>query len=121
MASDRSTRVQRVERELLEVLSHFLLHGLGEPLPCYSSITAVEVSPDLRYARVFFRLVGKENLTRRAEETLAGLRSLFQKQVAQNVKMKFCPVLKFEFGRVAELDEIDKLLENLRKPKSFGE
>ena len=71
MAADRSTRVQRVERELLEVLSHFLLHGLGEPLPCYSSITAVEVSPDLRYARVFFRLVGKENMTRKAEETLA--------------------------------------------------
>jgi len=118
---DRSTRVQRVERELLESLTHFLLHELTTPLPCYVSITAVEVSPDLRYARTFFRLVGKDKLTRECEETLAGLRGAFQKHIASNVKMKFCPVLKFEFGKVAQQDEIDVLLENLRKPKRFGD
>jgi ribosome-binding factor A len=110
-----------VERELLETLSHFLLHELTTPLPCYVSITAVEVSPDLRHARVFFRLVGKEKFTRECEETLAGLRGTFQKYIAANLKMKFCPVLKFEFGKVAQQDEIDVLLENLRKPKRFGD
>ncbi|MGZ3721284.1 MAG: ribosome-binding factor A [Bdellovibrionales bacterium] len=119
--ADRSTRVQRVERELLESLSHFLLHELTTPLPCYVSITAVEASPDLRHARVFFRLVGKEKFTRECEEILAGLRGAFQKYVATEVKMKFCPVLKFEFGKVAQQDEIDVLLENLRKPKRFGD
>jgi ribosome-binding factor A len=110
-----------VERELLETLSHFLLHELTTPLPCYVSITAVEVSPDLRHARVFFRLVGKENVTRKAEEVLAGLRGMFQKHVANAVKMKFCPVLKFEFGKVAQQDEIDVLLDGLRKTKRFGD
>ena len=118
---DRSTRVQRVERELLESLSHFLLQKLTTPLPCYVSITAVEVSPDLRHARVFFRLVGKDKFTRDCEEILAGLRGTFQKYVATEVKMKFCPVLKFEFGKVAQQDEIDILLDNLRKSKRFGE
>ena len=113
-------RVQRVERELLELLTNFLLHDWGTPLPCYASITAVETSPDLRHARVFFRLVGKESLTRSAEEILAGGRGAFQKRVASGLKMKFCPVLKFEFGRVAQMDDIDTLLENLRKPKNFG-
>ena len=119
--ADRSTRGQRVERELFESLSHFLLHGLSTPLPCYVSITAVEASSDFRYARVFFRLVGKDKVTREGEEVLAGLRGAFQKHIAQNLKMKFCPVLKFEFGRVAQQDEIDVLLENLRKPKRFGD
>lgn len=119
--ADRSTRGQRVERELFESLSHFLLHGLSTPLPCYVSITAVEASSDFRYARVFFRLVGKDKVTREGEETLASLRGAFQKHIAQNLKMKFCPVLKFEFGRVAQQDEIDVLLENLRKPKRFGD
>jgi ribosome-binding factor A len=118
---EKGTRVQRVERELLETLAHYLLHELTIPLPCYASITAVEVSPDLRHARVFFRLVGKETFTRQAEEQLAGMRSRFQKYVAHAVKMKFCPVLKFEFGRVAEQDEIDVLLEKMRKPKLFGD
>ena len=88
-------------------------------MPCYASITAVEVTPDLRHARVWFRLVGKENVTRAGEEALAGLRGAFQKHIAKNLNMKFVPVLKFEFGRVGQQDEIDVMLENLRKPKSF--
>ena len=119
--TSRPTRVQRVERELLELLTNYLLHSWGTPLPCYASITAVECSPDNRYARVFFRLVGSESVTRKAEEILAAGRGAFQKQVATGLKLKFCPVLKFEFGRVAKMDDIDALLENLRKPKNFAE
>lgn len=110
-----------MERELFESLSQFLLQELTTPLPCYTSITAVEVSPDLKHARVFFRLVGKDKVTREGEEVLAGLRGAFQKHVAKNLDMKFCPVLRFEFGRVAQQDEIDVMLENLRKPKSFDD
>lgn len=121
MPSDKFTRSQRVQRELFETLSHFLQHGLNTPLPCYVSITAVEVSPDLRYARVFFRLVGKDSLTRQGEEVLAGLRGVFQKHVATHLKTKFCPVLKFEFGKAAQQDDIDVLLEKLRKPKSYDD
>ena len=40
-----STREKRVERELFESLSRFLLHDLATPLPCYVSITAVSVTP----------------------------------------------------------------------------
>lgn len=118
---EKSTRVQRVESELFALLSQFLLHELSAPLPGYASITAVEVSPDLRHARVFFRLVGKDSITRRCEEELAGLRGVFQKHVAKNLKLKFCPVLKFEFGRVEQQDDIDLLLEKMRKPRSFGD
>jgi ribosome-binding factor A len=50
--------VQRVESELLEILTQFLLHEINEPMPCYASITAVETHGDLRHAKVFFRLVG---------------------------------------------------------------
>lgn len=77
--TSRSTRVSRVERELLETLTNFLLHEFTTPLPCYASITAVEVTPDLRHARVFVRLVGNESVTRRAEEIMAENRGAFQK------------------------------------------
>lgn len=118
---EKSTRVQRVEAELLALLSQFVLHGLTTPLSSYASVTAVEVSPDLRHARVFFRLVGKDQHTKKCEDELAGLRPAFQRHVAQNLKLKFCPVLRFEFGRVAQQDEIDVLLEKMRKPRTFGD
>lgn len=117
MSENRSKRVQRVERELFEVLSSFLIHGLAEPLPGYASVSAVEVTPDLRNARVFFRLVGGEDEVNATREVLQRQRGLFQKHVASTIAMKFCPVLRFEFGVAPHLDEVDILLENLRKPR----
>ncbi len=116
MTTSPSPRVKRIESEILQILSRHLLHGMKQPLPCYASITAVEVKPDLRSARVFFRLVGSVNPVNEAKEILASERSLFQKELARELKTKFCPVLKFEFGVAPQLDEIDKLLENLRRP-----
>lgn len=115
--TDRSNRVQRVERELLETLAQFLQHGLNEPLPCFATVTAVEVSPNLRHARVFFRLVGEEKHVNQAQAILEKDRHLFQKHIAREVKMKFIPVLRFIFGFSDKHDEVDLLLENLKRPK----
>jgi len=120
--SDRSNRVQRVERELLETLAQFLQHGLNEPLPCFAAVTAVEVSPNLRHARVFFRLVGEKKHIDATEAILEKDRHLFQKEIVREVKMKFVPVLRFVYGHADKHDEVDQLLENLKRPKhSFGE
>lgn len=118
---DRSKRVQRVERELLEALSHALLHELNVPLPSYASISAVVVSPDLRNAKVYFRLVGEDKDAAATEKVLTAERKLFQKHVKEHLRMRYTPVLKFEFGRAGKADEIDALLENLRKPKRMVE
>lgn len=115
-------RVQRVERELFETLSHFLLRGLPQPLACYASLTAVEVSPDLRYAKIFFRLIGDEKNVVDGQKTLEHERPNFQREVAKKIDSKFCPKLAFKFGVAEKRDEIDELFDNLRKPKHrFGD
>lgn len=114
----RSTRVQRVESELLEILTQYLLHEISEPLPCYASITAVETQGDLRHAKVYFRLVGDGPSVQEGERILSFARGDFQKHVAHSLKTKFCPVLRFEFGVAPNGgDEIDRLLAALRRPK----
>lgn len=110
-----SHRVARVERELLQLSSQFLQSNMDVPLPAFVSVTAVETSPDLRHAKVFFRIVGSPEDQKSSEDILDDHRALFQKDVAKNLKMKFCPVLKFVYGRVSELSEVDELLANLKK------
>ncbi len=114
-----SKRVERIQSEMLRILGSHLQNGLKQPLPCYASITAVEVHPDLRTAKVFFRLVGGQGVVDEARNILLEERSDFQKQVAAELKTKFCPVLRFEFGVAPHMDEIDQMLANLRRPKQF--
>lgn len=110
-----SHRVSRVDRELLQLSSDFVQNKMGQPLPAFVSVTAVETSPDLRHAKIFFRIVGESADQERSEAILDNHRPLLQKEVAKNLKMKFCPVLKFVYGRVDGLSDIDLLLANLKK------
>lgn len=122
MTPTSSKRVQRVERELFEALSRYLLHGLAEELPCFASVTAVEVTPNLRHGKVFFRLVGESASTSAAEKILLAERSGFQREAAAILRdSKFTPVLKFEFGTVPHLDEVDQLFENLHRRRLYPE
>lgn len=114
-----SKRVARVQSEILQILAGYLQHGLKRPLPCYASITAVEVAGDMRTAKVFFRLVGSTGPVNEAQNILLGERGQFQKEVAETLDMKFCPVLRFEFGIAPHMDDIDRMLADLRKPKGF--
>lgn len=119
MTESTSPRVRRVERELLETLSQFLQTRLAEPLPAFASISAVDVTPDLRKARVFFRLVGAEKDLAETERILSRERPQFQKHIAHAVRLKFCPVLRFEYGRAPHQDDVDLLIEQLHRPR-FG-
>jgi ribosome-binding factor A len=120
MSEGQSKRVQRVQRELFETLSHFLQHRLPTPLPCHAAISAVDVSPDLRQARVHFRLVGGDDDVHDAQQVLQSERPSFQKHVAHELQLKFTPVLRFEFGVAPQLDEIDALFEKLNRDR-YGE
>jgi len=113
-----SHRVSRVERELFQLVSEFLQHHVPDVLPSFASVTAAEVSPDLKHAKIFFRLVGDQETCLETEGLLTDYRRDFQNHVAKNLKTKFCPVLRFVFGRVEALDPIDEMLMNLKKRRS---
>ncbi len=106
-----------MERILFETLSTFLNQFFSEPLPGHASITAVEVKGDLRNARVYFRISGEKPIAEKTQEILSAHRADFQRYVATQIEAKFCPVLRFEFGVVDKLDEVDLLFKNLHQPK----
>lgn len=112
-----SHRTARVERELFQLASEFLQLQLAEPLPAFASVTAAEVSPDLKHARIYFRIVGEQEDQAASEEILLEHRKYLQSEVSKKLKMKFCPVLRFIFGRVDQLDPIDEMLSKLKAPK----
>lgn len=104
----------------MRLISRKLVQDMSQPLPGFVSVSNVSVQGNLRGARVFFRLVGEPGDTRVASEILERERPYFQKLVAQNLRLKFCPVLKFEYGSALIMDETDRLLAELNRDKRFG-
>ena len=53
-------RMRRVNEAMREVLSARIAEGLKDPRIGFVTVTAVETSPDLRYARVYVSVLGDE-------------------------------------------------------------
>ncbi len=127
-----SWRIQRVEKELKQVIAKYLLGGFHRPLHGLVTVARVEVSADLRGARVFVSFMGVED--EEASENIDTLKENvgdIQREVSRRLPMKFCPKLRMIWDRgfvhgehihktLKELQDERKELLNQRE-KSLGE
>ena len=92
MASNRIGRInEEIQRELAD-----LLRELKDPRvqKTMLSITRVETTPDLRYAKVYVSLLDKEY----TKETLAGLKSsagYLRRELGRSLQLRYTPELQW--------------------------
>ncbi len=96
-----SERMRRVNESLREVLSDGLLE-LKDPRIGFVTITGVQASPDLRYARVYVSVLGSERKRRASLEGLEAAHGVLQGRVARELRMKRTPQLAFEYDPSVE-------------------
>ena len=93
MASNRIGRInEEIQRELAE-----LLRELKDPRvhKTMLSITHVETTPDLRYAKVYVSLLDKEY----TKETMAGLKSsagYLRRELGRTLQLRYTPELQWQ-------------------------
>ena len=95
-------RMRRVNEALREVIAAAIAGEVEDPRIGFVTVTAVETSPDLRYARVFVSVLGEG---RDRERTLAGLtssRGLVQAAIAREMRLKRTPTLTFHYDEGPE-------------------
>jgi ribosome-binding factor A len=111
-----ATRRQRQVAELLhEEISQLIQHDTRDPRLGFVTVTGVDVTSDLRLARVYVTVLGDEADTR---ETLQGLTSAagyFRHRLKQLLSLRYIPELIFKVDTSLEQGlRIDKLLDNIQ-------
>ncbi|MDX6407286.1 MAG: ribosome-binding factor [Gaiellaceae bacterium] len=105
--------MRRVNESVRQVLSE-AIGQLKDPRIGFVTITGVETSPDLRYARVYVSVLGAE---RKRAQTIAGLqaaRTMLQGQLGRELRMKRTPQLTFEYDPSVERGvRMSKLIDEL--------
>ena len=113
----KSPRTLRVAEEIRCAISQILCFELRDPHLEGVTVTGVKVSPDLRFARIYYNM----NAPERAKEALAALRKsvpLMRKFLAQQIALKFVPDLDFYYDESFELQaRIDSLFLELDQKK----
>ncbi len=109
-------RSDRVGDILLELVSELLIKEVSDPRIGPITLTGVEVSKDLRHARIYFNLLtGNEGKA----EVLSGLKSatgFIRTKVAKELKLRFVPTIEFVYDNTQDqAQRIEDLLRQVKK------
>ncbi len=111
------SRRQRQVAELLhQELSQLIQFEARDPRLGFVTVTDVEISPDLRQARVYFTVLGDEE---DIQSTMAGLESAvdyFRRMLGQSVSLRYVPQLSFAYDASVERGRrVEGLLNEIRQ------
>ena len=112
-----ASRRQRQVAELLhKELSLLLQHETKDPRVGFITVTGVDISPDLKLARVYVSVLGDKA---DAKETIAGLTNAtgyFRYKLGQSISLRHIPELAFKLDTSLEHGlRIESLLDKIRE------
>ena len=108
-------RADRVGDAVRHELADILLRKIKDPRVGFVTMTRVELSDDLRHARIFVSIMGDEAAKK---ETMKGLRSacpFIRGELGKRLKMRSTPELAFLIDD--SIERGDRMLDTLRKLK----
>ncbi len=116
----------RVNSEVLRELSSIIQEDIKDPrISSMTSVVAVEVTPDLKFAKAYISVLGSEE---KGQETIKGLKSAegyIRKQLAQRVNLRNTPKLIFVLDQSIEYGvnmskKIEEVTKDLYKEESVA-
>lgn len=108
-------RPQRVGEEIKKEVSSILLSDLKDPgLSNMVSLTDVEVSGDLRHAKIFVSIYGGREAQEDALKILDKAKGFIRTELGKRIRLRHVPELEFRLDRSLEYGaHIDRVLKDL--------
>lgn len=114
MSKPTFKRAERVSDQMKQEIADILMRKIKDPRIGFVTVTDVEVSDDLRNAKVFVSVYGQEK-----ERSLKGLESaaaFIRAELGRRMRLKFTPELLFRFDATVEQGaHIMELLRDINK------
>lgn len=115
------SRADKVQEELRQQVSIIVQRDLKDPRVGFVTITRVEVTPDLRDARIYFTTM---DVDKPFEDTVKGLdkaSGFIRKLLGKRIRMKFTPQIRFIYDdSQTRRNRIDDIIDEIHKEKESG-
>ena len=95
-------RADRVGDVLREELNRLVLREIRDPRVGMATVSRVEMSADLRHARVYVSTLGSEEERVACVAALAHAGGFLRTRLASSLRLRYTPELLFELDRGAE-------------------
>jgi ribosome-binding factor A len=108
-------RSKRVGDRIKEEVSDLLLRRVKDPRIGFVTITDVDVTNNLRLAKVYYSVMGSEEDRRRAAEGLASALGFIKRELGARLHLKYMPDVVFCYDPSLEYGErIEQILRDIK-------
>lgn len=89
------SRHDRVEAAIKREVSMIIHDRLKDPRTGFVTVTGVELSQDLRHAKIFYSVLGSQEQKDKTRLALDSALGFIRKQVSEAINLKFAPEIIF--------------------------
>jgi ribosome-binding factor A len=109
-------RADRVSDVLQKEVCELLFKEVKDPHLGFITITGVEVSRDLKLAKIFYTLLGSPEQADESSKALQRITPFIKKQLGRKLHMRSIPDISFRYDHSMEYGtKIDHILDSLRE------
>jgi len=109
----RTDKVSEAIRQEASVIIH---DKLKDPRLGFITITNVEMTPDLRYAKIYFSVLGNEEAYKKTKAALDSASGFIRKLVSERINLKFAPEISFHEDRSIEYSvRVEEILNEIKE------
>jgi ribosome-binding factor A len=111
-------RVERVAEEIREEVARMIGAELKDPRIGFVTVTRVELTPDLRLARIHVGVLGAEADRKKTLEGLERSSGFLRREVGRRLRLKHTPELQFRYD--TGLDAAERVAQLLDESREDG-
>jgi ribosome-binding factor A len=108
-------RIDKINEEVRRELAGIIRELKDSRIPLMTSVVAVHVTNDLRYAKAYISVMGDEATQKKAMEGLRSAAGFVRREIGKRIDLRYTPEFIFELDHSIEHGaHIDELLNKLK-------
>ncbi len=109
-------RIDKIAHAIKKEISTIIHSELNDPRLGFVTITEVEMSPDLRVAKVSFSVLGNEEEYKKTKAALDSSLGFIRRLIAQRIRLRFTPEFIFKADKSIEYSvRVEEILNKIKE------
>ena len=115
----KSIRSERVSSVLIKALGDILIEEISDPSMGIVTLTGVDLSNDLRIAKVYFTVRGGSKELSKQVNIIKNLEKFLRQRLASRVVLRYLPEIRLYYDEIpARAHKIDMILEKIKDERA---
>lgn len=108
-------RIEKVQELIKQEISKIILQELKDPRIGFVTVTQVDVSGDLRYAKIYVSLMGDKEQIQNTWSGLQAALGYMRREIGRRIRLRCTPELSFQIDKSLDYSvHIQELLEKIK-------